>query len=133
NEIQLIKLMVGREISHIFPAREGDVGDIILSLRNVGCTSSGVSGITLDLRAGEVVGLAGLVGAGRTELARVLFGITAADSGEILLNGKSIAIHSPPEAVAHGIAFVPEDRRRHGVILDMPIAANVTMAIHHRI
>ena len=86
--------------------------------------------MSLDVRAGEIVGLAGLVGAGRTELARILFGITPADSGEILLNGKSITIGSPREAIAHGIAYVPEDRRRHGVILEMPIAHNMTMAIH---
>jgi rhamnose transport system ATP-binding protein len=80
------------------------------------------------VRAGEVVGLSGLVGAGRTELARVLFGITPADSGEILLNGKPIRIQSPRDAIDHGIAYVPEERRRHGVILEMPVAPNVTMA-----
>jgi rhamnose transport system ATP-binding protein len=92
-----------------------------------------VKNVTLDIRAGEVVGLAGLVGAGRTELARILFGLTPADSGEIVLNGQRTAIVSPQEAVAHGIAYVPEDRRRHGVILEMPIAHNMTMAIHRRL
>ena len=89
-----------------------------------------VRDITLDVRAGEIVGLAGLVGAGRTELARVLFGLTPADAGEIRLRGQPVHIVSPQSAVAHGIAYVPEDRRRHGVILEMPIAANMTMAIH---
>jgi rhamnose transport system ATP-binding protein len=92
-----------------------------------------VRDVSLDVRAGEIVGLAGLVGAGRTELARVLFGITTADAGEIILNGERITIHSSQEAVTHGIAYVPEDRRRHGVILEMPIAHNMTMAIHRRI
>jgi rhamnose transport system ATP-binding protein len=92
-----------------------------------------VRGIDLELRAGEVVGLAGLVGAGRTELAQTLFGLTPADAGEIKLGGQPVRIDSPQTAVAHGIAYVPEDRRRHGVILEMPIAANVTMAIHSRI
>jgi rhamnose transport system ATP-binding protein len=73
------------------------------------------------------------VGAGRTELARVLFGLTPADSGEIVLNGRRVTIASPQEAVAHGIAYVPEDRRRHGVMLDLPIAHNMTMAIHRRL
>jgi rhamnose transport system ATP-binding protein len=82
------------------------------------------------LRAGEVVGFAGIVGAGRTELARVLFGITPADTGTISLGGRSVSIQSPREAVEHGIGYVPEDRRRHGVILEMPIAANMTMSIH---
>jgi len=95
--------------------------------------ASGVRKITLDVRAGEIVGLAGLVGAGRTELACVLFGITPADAGEIHLNGQRATIGSPQEAVAHGVAFVPEDRRRHGVILEMPVAANITMAIHRLI
>ena len=132
-EFELIKLMVGREVSSIFPPAESEPGDVVLSLKNLGCVASGVKNITLDVRAGEVVGLAGLVGAGRTELARVLFGLTPADSGEIMLNGQRITISSPQQAVAHGIAYVPEDRRRHGVILEMPIAHNMTMAIHRHI
>jgi len=133
NEAELIRMMVGREVSQIYPPAEGAPGDVVLSLKNLGCSFSGVRDVTLDVRAGEVVALAGLVGAGRTELARILFGITPADSGEIILNGQLITIHSPREAVAHGIAYVPEDRRRHGVILDMPIAQNMTMAIHRQI
>ena len=130
NETQLIQLMVGREVSHIYPPAEGAPGEVVLSLKNLGCTAGGVRSVTLDVRAGEVVGLAGLVGAGRTELARVLFGITPADSGEILLSGKRVSISTPREAIAHGIAYVPEDRRRHGVILEMPVAHNITMAVH---
>ncbi len=132
-EADLIKLMVGREVSHLYPAAEGAPGEVVLSLKNLGCSASGVSGVSLDVRAGEIVSLAGLVGAGRTELARILFGITPADSGEIILNGKTITVTSPQEAVALGIAYVPEDRRRHGVILEMPIAENMTMAIHPRL
>ena len=126
-------MMVGREVSHIYPLAEGEAGEVVLSLKSLGCAASGVKSVTLDVRAGEIVGLAGLVGAGRTELARVLFGITPADSGEMLLNGLRVAIRSPQEAVTHGIACVPEDRRRHGVILEMPIAQNMTMAIHRRL
>ena len=122
--------MVGREVSTIYPPAESAPGKVVLSLKNVGCRASGIHGITLDVRAGEIVGLAGLVGAGRTELARVLFGLTPADAGEISLRGQPVRIFSPREAVAHGLAYVPEDRRRHGVILEMPIAANMTMAIH---
>ena len=130
NEAQMIKLMVGREVSAIYPPAESAPGEVVLSLKNVGCSASGVRGVTLDVRAGEVVGMAGLVGAGRTELARILFGITPADAGEISLCGQRVIIHNPREAIAHGIAYVPEDRRRHGVILEMPIAHNMTMAIH---
>ena len=133
NESELIKLMVGREVSHLYPPAESEPGQVVLSLKNLGCTASGVKNISLDVRAGEIVGLAGLIGAGRTELARVLFGLTPADSGEILLHGRRITISSPQEAVAHGLAYVPEDRRRHGVILEMPIAHNMTMAIHRRL
>lgn len=130
NEATLIKRMVGREVSHLYPPAEGSPGEVLLSLRNVGCTASGVHHVNLDVRAGEIVGLAGLVGAGRTELARMLFGITPADSGEILIEGERVHIRDPREAIAHGLAYVPEDRRRHGVILELPIAHNITMASH---
>jgi rhamnose transport system ATP-binding protein len=133
NEASLIKLMVGREVSHIYPPPDGAPGGVVLAIKNLSCVAGGVKGVALEVRAGEVVGLAGLVGAGRTKLARILFGITPADAGEIMLNGQHVTIRSPQEAVAHGIAYVPEDRRRHGVILEMPIAHNMTMAIHRRI
>ncbi|HET7624277.1 MAG TPA: sugar ABC transporter ATP-binding protein [Verrucomicrobiae bacterium] len=132
-ESELIKMMVGREVSQIYPAAENEPGEIVLATKKIGCAFSGIRDVSLEIRAGEIVGLAGLVGAGRTELARVLFGITPADSGEIFLRGKRVPIRSPRQAVAHGIAYVPEDRRRHGVILDLPIAQNMTMAIHRRI
>jgi rhamnose transport system ATP-binding protein len=129
-EASLIRMMVGREMTQIYPPAEATPGDIVLALRNVSCRASGVHGVTFDMRAGEVFGLAGLVGAGRTELARILFGITPADAGEIRLRGELIAPDSPQAAVALGIAYVPEDRRRHGVVLEMPIEENMTMAIH---
>jgi rhamnose transport system ATP-binding protein len=133
NEASMIKLMVGREVSAIYPPSESAPGEVVLALKNLNCVAGGVKDVSLEVRAGEIVGMAGLVGAGRTELARVLFGITPADSGEIILNGERVMIRSTQEAVAHGIAYVPEDRRRHGVILEMPIAHNMTMAIHRRI
>jgi rhamnose transport system ATP-binding protein len=133
NEATLIKLMVGRDISAIYPPAENAPGEVVFSLKNFGCASGGVRNVSLEIRAGEILGLAGLVGAGRTELARAIFGITPADSGEMFLHGEKIDIQSPQDAVAHGIAYVPEDRRRHGVILEMPIAQNMTMAIHRRI
>jgi rhamnose transport system ATP-binding protein len=132
-EGDLIKLMVGRDISQIFPPAESAPGETVLSLKNLGGAAGGVKNVSLEVRAGEILGLAGLVGAGRTELARTLFGITPADSGEIFLRGEKIKIHSPQEAVARGIAYVPEDRRRHGIILEMPVAQNMTLAIHRRI
>ena len=133
NETELIKMMVGREVSTIYPAAESAPGEVVLALKNLSCAAGGVHDVSLEIRAGEILGLSGLVGAGRTELARALFGITPADHGTIILNGQPVTISSPQEAVAHGIAYVPEDRRRHGVILPMPIAHNITMAIHQRI
>jgi rhamnose transport system ATP-binding protein len=125
----LIRRMVGREIATVFPKRSVPLGEILLEVRDLGCRAGGVHGVTFSIRAGEILGFAGLVGAGRTELARILFGLTPADTGEIRLRGKPVVIDRPARAVELGIAYVPEDRRRHGVILEMPIAANATLAI----
>ena len=130
---ELIRLMVGRELTAVFPKQTVPLGETVLELKGIGCRPSGVREISLSVRAGEIVGLAGLVGAGRTELARVLFGLTPADSGQVLICGKSVEIDSPAKAVELGLAYVPEDRRRHGVILDLPIAANASLAILRRI
>lgn len=129
----LIKLMVGREVDQLYPPATSLPGEVVLSLQNVNCAKSGVSAIEFEVRAGEVFGLAGLVGAGRTELARVLFGITPSDTGKIYLSGRSVRIRSPQNAIELGIAYVPEDRRRHGVVLEMSIAQNMTMAVHRRL
>ena len=125
---ELIQLMVGRELSAVFPKKSVELRDVVLELHDFGCSAANVGGVNLSLRAGEIVGLAGLVGAGRTELARAIFGLTPADEGEIWLRGKVVSIQSPAQAVSNGIAYVPEDRRHHGVILDMAIRANITLA-----
>ena len=125
---ELIRMMVGRELSAVFPKTTAEFGSVLLETHGVGNKASGVRSVDLSVRAGEVLGLAGLVGAGRTELARVLFGLTPADSGEIRLRGQPVTIGTPAQAVAMGIAYVPEDRRRHGVILEMATAANITLA-----
>jgi rhamnose transport system ATP-binding protein len=124
----LIRMMVGRELSAIFPKREVEQREVVLELRNLSCRANGTSNVDLSVRGGEIVGLAGLVGGGRTELARTIFGLEPADSGEILINGQSHTITEPARAIALGIAYLPEDRRRHGVVLDMAIDANVTLA-----
>jgi rhamnose transport system ATP-binding protein len=133
NESQLIRMMVGREVATIYPARESEPGEVLLNVRGLSCAHSGIRDVSFEVRTGEVLGLAGLVGAGRTELARILFGITPAESGEILLAGQSLSIKSPRDAVENGIAYLPEDRRRHGVILEMPISANMTMSVHSQL
>jgi rhamnose transport system ATP-binding protein len=125
---ELIRLMVGREIQAIFPKRTVPRGDVVLAAEGLGCRASGIHGVSFDVRAGEIVGFAGLVGAGRTELARVLFGLTPADGGVIRLRGAAVRITTPAEAVRLGLAYLPEDRRRHGIIAEMSIAANITLA-----
>jgi rhamnose transport system ATP-binding protein len=130
NESGLIRLMVGREVAQVYPPSESTPGEPVLTLTDVGCAESGVHRVSLEVRRGEILGLAGLVGAGRTELARIIFGLTPADAGEIRLQGKAVTLRSPRDAVDHGIAYVPEDRRRHGVVLELPVAQNLTMAIH---
>ncbi|HSB61183.1 MAG TPA: sugar ABC transporter ATP-binding protein [Vicinamibacteria bacterium] len=125
---QLIQMMVGRELSEVFPKRPVAMGEVVLELRRLGCSAGGVRDVSLAVRAGEILGLAGLVGAGRTELARTVFGLTPADQGEILLRGERVELRRPAEAIARGIAYLPEDRRRHGVVLELSISANITLA-----
>jgi len=125
---QLIQLMVGRVLSAVFPKKEIELGEVVLELRQLGCSTVGVHDVNLSVRSGEIVGLAGLVGAGRTELAKTIFGLTPADEGEILLRGRAVQINSPAQAITFGIAYVPEDRRKHGVILPMAVSPNITLA-----
>ena len=132
NQAELIRLMVGRSVDAIFPKTRVGLGETVLETRDLACRSAGVSDVNLTVRTGEILGLAGLVGAGRTELAGVLFGLTPASSGQILVRGRPVTIRRPADAIGQGIAYVPEDRRRHGVILDMPVAANMTLAILRR-
>jgi rhamnose transport system ATP-binding protein len=130
---ELIRQMVGRPVDAVFPKASVPLGEVVLETRGVSCAPAKVRDVSLRLRAGEILGLAGLVGAGRTELARVLFGLAPADAGQILVRGRSVTIGSPDQAIRQGIAYVPEDRRRHGVILEMPVAANTTLAILRRL
>jgi rhamnose transport system ATP-binding protein len=125
---ELIHLMVGRELAAVFPKRTVAVGDIALELRHLSSRSAGITDVSLAVRRGEILGLAGLVGSGRTELAETVFGLRAIDSGEVLLGGVPARIHSPADATRLGIAYVPEDRSRHGVIAEMSVAANASLA-----
>jgi len=130
---ELIELMVGRPIASVFPKRavamrDVAMGEIAMELRNVSSAAAGLRDVSLSVRRGEILGLAGLVGSGRTQLAETIFGLTPADSGEILIGGEFVRIPSPGRAIQLGIGYVPEDRREHGVILEMPIAANTSLA-----
>ena len=127
NTNELIGLMIGRPIAELFPPRNEDLGEVVFSASNL--TRRGVfEGISFDVRAGEVVGFAGLVGAGRTEVMRSIFGADALDSGEIRKRGEIISIHNPREAIASGIAYLPEDRKDHGLVLSMSGVENIVMA-----
>ncbi|MGD1276833.1 MAG: sugar ABC transporter ATP-binding protein [Tepidisphaeraceae bacterium] len=126
---ELVRLMVGRPVDAVYPKVAATAGEVVLEMRGLGRRKSGVKDVNLSVRGGEILGIAGLVGAGRTELARILFGLTPADRGRILLRGKAVRIRSPRRAIELGIAYVPEDRRRHGVIGEFSVAANTTLAI----
>jgi rhamnose transport system ATP-binding protein len=125
---ELIRMMVGRELESSFPKRESSTGAIVLELCDVSSRAAGVRNVSLHVRKGEILGIAGLVGSGRTQLVETIFGLTPADSGQIRIRGESVAIASPADAIRHGIGYVPEDRPRHGAILEMSIAANTSLA-----
>jgi len=124
----LIQTMVGRPLNDVFPKRPIALGACALEVRQLSNRALGLHDVSLSVSCGEVLGVAGLVGSGRTELAETIFGLEPADGGEILLRGVSVRIGSPSQAIQHGIAYVPEDRRRHGVVLEMPVAANASLA-----
>jgi rhamnose transport system ATP-binding protein len=127
----LVRHMVGRTVS-LFPKVETPVGEVLLEVE--GLTRAGVfREIGFSVRAGEIVGFAGLVGAGRTEVARVLFGIDRRDEGLIRLGGQAVSFANPSEAMDAGIAYLPEDRHQEGLVLDFSIAQNVTLPILPRL
>ena len=127
----LVRHMVGRAVS-LFPKVETPIGDVLLEV--TGLTRLGeFRDIDFSVRSGEIVGFAGLVGAGRTEVARVLFGIDQRDAGEIRLGGRPVAFADPSAAMDAGIAYLPEDRHQEGLVLDFSIAQNVTLPILPRL
>jgi rhamnose transport system ATP-binding protein len=125
--------MVGRDVAAVYPKRAVAIGGIALELIGVGSRETGVRDVSLTVRQGEILGIAGLVGSGRTQLAETVFGLTPPDAGEIVLSGEPAQIGSPADAIAHGIGYVPEDRRQHGVVLELPIAANISLSSLDRV
>ena len=128
----LVHMMVGRRIEALFPKGEARFGKVVLSLDNV-VRKPATKGVSLKLRAGEILGIAGLVGSGRSELAEVIFGMTPAEQGAICIDGKPVAIGSPSDAKHLGIAYVPEDRGRQGLVRPMPVNQNVSLASLSRV
>jgi ABC-type sugar transport system ATPase subunit len=131
-DARLISMMVGRSIGNLFPKTNPQVGDVVLSVRGL---SRGklLKNISFDLRRGEILGFAGLMGAGRTETARCIFGVDRIDAGTIALDGQPITLRSPRDAVSLGIGYVPEDRKQQGLVLGMSVRDNMTLTVLDRL
>jgi rhamnose transport system ATP-binding protein len=127
-QAEAITAMVGRDMSALFPKQDAVIGQPVLEVR--GLTRTGeFRDVSFQVRRGEILGFAGLVGAGRTEVARAIFGVTRPETGTIVLDGQVVGFSSPTEAMHQGIAYVPEDRYHHGLVRQFPIASNVTLPI----
>lgn len=136
DEQAVIQAMVGRELGTLFPEKTGRAGDVVLAVEHL--TRSGVfSDISFEVRSGEIVALAGLAGSGRSEVVRAVFGIDHRDGGRVVVNGRELPPGMPTAAMAAGIGFLPEDRRRQGVLMNMSIERNIALpslaqvASHH--
>jgi rhamnose transport system ATP-binding protein len=124
----LVAKMVGREVGDLFPKTVAPIGDVVLRVE--GLERAGIfHDVSFEVRAGEIVGLAGLVGAGRSEIARAVFGVDPYDAGRVRLAGRSVKRHDPRAAVRAGMAFVPEDRRKQGLVIQGSVARNVASVI----
>jgi rhamnose transport system ATP-binding protein len=125
---QTVALMVGREVGELFPKTPATIGEPVLSVE--GLTTAGVfHDVSFEVRAGEIVGLAGLVGAGRSEIARAVFGVDRYDAGSVRLRGRPVPPHNPRAAIRAGMAFIPEDRRKQGLVTNASVARNVAGVI----
>ena len=123
----MVKLMVGRDLRVAYTPPKGPRGDVVLAAKDVRTATYPAHKVSLELHSGEILGLAGLVGAGRTELARAFFGIDGIQGGDIVLNGRTIKLRNSADAVKEGIFLVPEDRKGTGILLDLPIYENVSL------
>ncbi|MBN1835008.1 MAG: sugar ABC transporter ATP-binding protein [Spirochaetales bacterium] len=130
---EVISMMVGRSMDTMFPPRTASPGEVLLSVRNL--TRKGeFSSVSFDLRRGEIIGFAGLIGAGRTELAKAIFGITVPDSGEIYLEDRPLGfVGHPAGALSRGVAYLPEERKREGLVLMLSVKENMSLSILKRI
>ncbi|MCD2170997.1 sugar ABC transporter ATP-binding protein [Microbacterium sp. JC 701] len=128
----LVRQMVGRDVTELFPKLPSTPGDVVLEVD--GLTRKGVfRDVSFSLRAGEIVGLAGLVGAGRSEVARAIFGVDSYETGTVRLNGAVLPKGDVRRATARGLALVPEDRRKQGLVLDEGVSRNITLAIRAKL
>lgn len=125
DESKLIKMMVGREITDVFPKVEAPIGDVVLEVKNAS-RGKWVKNVSFSLRRGEILGIAGLVGAGRTELVESLFGIDKMTVGDVYLHDRKVSLHSPRDAIRNGLALVTEDRKGSGLNLGGTVEDNIT-------
>jgi len=128
NHDNMVRLMVGREISQFYARKPHSFGDVLLEVERLVTPAWPRHTLSFSIRRGEIVGLAGLVGAGRTELLRTLFAIDRPLAGQVRLNGKPVRLGSPRDAIRAGMALVPEDRKQHGLIVEMAVRANISLA-----
>lgn len=126
NPKEVVKMMVGRELKEIFPKESLPHKEKVLSVRNL--KNKYLKGVSFDLHRGEILGLTGLIGSGRTSVARAIFGVDPLDDGEIWVEGKRVKIRSPQQAISYGIGFLPEDRKGQGLFLRLPLIYNIGMA-----
>lgn len=124
----IIRMMVGREITQMFPKEEVPIGEVVLSVKDL-CLNRVFRDVSFEVRAGEILGVAGLVGSGRSNVAETLFGVTPASSGSVELFGKPVTISSPTEAIRHQMAFLTEDRKDTGCLLILDILENMQIAV----
>jgi ribose transport system ATP-binding protein len=129
---QLIRLMVGRDLSEQFPKEQMPVGEEVLRVEGLN-QGKKLRNISFSVKAGEVLGIAGLVGAGRTELVRAIFGADPIDSGTIFVYGRPVSVKSPRDAIRHGIALLTEDRKQQGLFLQLSVRKNITMSVLERL
>lgn len=132
NRQELISLMVGREIGETYPEKKYDSDEVILEVRDL-CTEALLKNVSFELHRGEILGFAGLVGAGRTELARAVFGADPTASGEIFLEGKKVHVRNTSHAIGVGIGLIPEDRKQHGILAEMTIKQNISFSAYRNI
>ncbi|MCM2397264.1 sugar ABC transporter ATP-binding protein [Rhizobium sp. S95] len=123
---EIVRLMVGRDVHDVFPKVEVAIGGTVLAVERY-CHETEFRDISFELKKGEILGVYGLIGAGRSELCQSLFGITVPASGALKLEGRDVVIRSPADAIAAGIVYVPEERGRHGLALEMPIYQNMSL------
>ena len=127
DKARLVNLMIGRDLKDYYPSRNAAAGQVALEVRNLNCGRM-VKDVSFAVRAGEVLGVGGLVGSGRTETARAIIGVDHPSSGEIQLNGRAVTIDSPIAAFKRGIGYLPEDRKNQGVLLGLPVKQNMSLS-----